>query len=691
MSINHIAIALLSLMTILPSSAFSMASPKESRNNEMAGKSYGDSIALNRLFDYWRNFGGSSVDSTKRIYVKSDIKTLKRNAMLMMVPSMYSVSRGNRNYIGESFGVLKFKNFNDFSFEERATVSTVPHSHRILPHLIYYIMPNLYGESLFRDNVLSPFNRDNRKLYQYLVTQSNFGRVIVYFRPHHANTQLVWGYAMLDTQTGRIIRTSIKGEFDMIKFDVRVDMGHEDRHSIFPRKSNVSAVFTLMGNKISSQLSTTFDDAIPLPDSIDNSYQLIESLRPRPITEEERQTYLAYFNENDSITDNLNDSIISDTLKKSKSKFYDVAWDVIGDYLIGSMSTENDRGSIKISPLVNPLYLSYSKRRGVSYKMKIGAHYRFTDEVNLSLNPHIGYNFKIKRIFIDAPLRLTYAKSHNGWVELSLQNGNIITNSEVLSKIKGEQRDTIDFSSLHLNYFNDYSVRLKTNFNFTSRFGVSLGASYHSREALDKELMRQSGNTAIYRSFAPSLTFTLMPFRHGPVVTANYERSFSKVMRSNTIYERVEVDGVYNKKIQRLRQYNIRIGGGFYIDKSSKYFVDFENFHENYLPGGWNDDWTGDFQLLNSEWYNASRYYFRTNASYESPMMITSWLPWLGKFVETERLYLSFLDIESTRPYSEMGYGFSTRFFSVGLFASFLTNHFYEMGAKFTFELFSKW
>lgn len=642
-----------------------------------------DSIILARLFDYKRNFAGTSIDSTKKIYLKSNIYTLKRNAMLMLVPSMYSVSRGNRNYVGEALGVLKFKNFKDFSFEESVNVSTVPHSRRILPHLLYYILPNLYGECLFKDNILSPFNRQNRSMYQYLVTSSNYNRVIVYFKPRHANTQLVWGYAMLDTHTGRIIRTNIRGEFDMITFDVRVDMGHEDNRSIFPRKSNLSAIFTLLGNKISSQINTTFDDNIPLPDSVGDANELIDSIRPRPITEQEKAIYQAHFKKK------TNDSIHIDTIKKSK--FHDVAWDIIGDYLIGSMSTENSRGSIKLSPLINPLYLSYSRRKGFSYKMKLRSQYRFSDNTSLSLNPQFGYNFKIKRFFVNAPLRFTFDKKHNSWLELSLQNGNIITNSEVLNKIKGEQRDTVDFSSLNLDYFKDYKLHMLANINFSSRFGIKTGIIYHSREALNKEAMRLSGNPTVYRSFAPTMTLTLLPFRHGPIFTANYERSFKKALRSNTEYERVELDAVFNKKLQRLRQYNIRVGGGFYTNKSSNYFVDFENFHENYLPDGWDDEWSGDFQLLNSEWYNASRYYFRANFTYESPMMILSWLPWLGKFVETERLYASSLEIEDTRPYSELGYGFSTRFVSVGLFASFLTGHFHEFGTKFTFELFRKW
>ena len=114
-------------------------------------------------------------------------------------------------------------------------------------------------------------------------------------------------------------------------------------------------------------------------------------------------------------------------------------------------------------------------------------------------------------------------------------------------------------------------------------------------------------------------------------------------------------------------------------------------FQEEYLPEGWDDEWTGNFQLLNSEWYNASRYYIRMNASYESPLMVVSRLPLLGKFIETERLYLGVVRLQSTRPYCELGYGFTNKYFSVGAFASFLNTSFQEFGCKFTFELFRRW
>ena len=136
----------------------------------------------------------------------------------------------------------------------------------------------------------------------------------------------------------------------------------------------------------------------------------------------------------------------------------------------------------------------------------------------------------------------------------------------------------------------------------------------------------------------------------------------------------------------------MRVGGGFYTDKSTDFFVDYDNFHEDYLPDGWDDDWTGHFQLLNSDWYNASKYYVRANATYESPMFLLTQMPWVGRLVETERIYASVLQIEHiSTPYVELGYGFTNRYFSIGLFSNFVNRKFHEFGSKFTFELFRRW
>ena len=71
--------------------------------------------------------------------------------------------------------------------------------------------------------------------------------------------------------------------------------------------------------------------------------------------------------------------------------------------------------------------------------------------------------------------------------------------------------------------------------------------------------------------------------------------------------------------------------------------------------------------------------------------MLATALPIVGHYIERERLYLNTLSIEHTRLYNELGYGFTCRAFSMGLFASFLNTEFKRLGCKFTFELFRRW
>jgi hypothetical protein len=182
----------------------------------------------------------------------------------------------------------------------------------------------------------------------------------------------------------------------------------------------------------------------------------------------------------------------------------------------------------------------------------------------------------------------------------------------------------------------------------------------------------------------------LRPWPKAPLLSIDYERGL-KGNDVNMTYERWEMDASLKHKMRRMQTLNMRLGGGLYTRKDKNYFMDFTNFRDENLPEGWDDDWSGNFQLLRSRLYNASNYYVRGNVSFESPLLAASMVPVLGRYVERERIYLSSLSIAHTRLYSELGYGFTCRFASVAFFASFLNTEFQESGCKFTFELFRRW
>lgn len=195
-----------------------------------------------------------------------------------------------------------------------------------------------------------------------------------------------------------------------------------------------------------------------------------------------------------------------------------------------------------------------------------------------------------------------------------------------------------------------------------------------------------------YYSLAPSVQLQFRPSGwSGPIITADYERGIH-AGKANMEYERFEFDVSWKKQFYSLRSLSLRFGNGFYTSRSkNSYFLDYANFRDENIPGGWNDDWTGEFQLLNRNWYNVSEYYVRTNATYESPLMLFSRIPYIGKLIEMERIYVNMLFVEHLHPYVEYGYGFTNRFFSMGVFMATSNKKFEGVGCRFGFELFRDW
>ena len=65
--------------------------------------------------------------------------------------------------------------------------------------------------------------------------------------------------------------------------------------------------------------------------------------------------------------------------------------------------------------------------------------------------------------------------------------------------------------------------------------------------------------------------------------------------------------------------------------------------------------------------------------------------PLIGKYIEAERLYVSSLVVNHLHPYTEWGYGVTTRAITLGFFAAFKNTKFNGIGCRFGFELFRDW
>jgi len=646
---------------------------------------------MERVFTYKQQVENEKKDSISHIYVRYKIETKRRNPTLLCVPSMYVIAKGDKIYAGETYTKTTYRNGEPVKTIRQLNVGTIPRHRMTMPSMAQYSKPKFYDITVFADHILSPFNRTNCKLYKYKLTALTDGRTEILFMPKMYNTQLISGKAIADNKTGRLITIDMNGEFDMIKLRMRAIMGEEGWRSLFPVRNDISSVFSFIGNKITAKYFTVYNMDKDLPDSINNSHSMamMDSIRPFSLPPEYRAIYDSYYSMLAA-----NDSMRNEPKKKSKWKT--IMWDILGDNIVNRISGKfgtQDQGSFRISPILNPLYLGYSKRKGLTYKFKIRGQYDFNVNRNITLNFRGGYSFKLKEFYYTIPLRLNFDKRHNGFMEFILGNGNRINNSSIVDKVKHTSIDSLDWDNMNLDYFKDFYVKTIVNYDISSRWSIQPGFITHRRSAVDRRGFIQIQQPTVYHSFAPTLQIQFRPWGwHGPVFTSDYERGIKGIGKASMDYERLEFDASWIYRINKIRSLSLRFGNGFYTSRSDNaYFLDYSNFRDDNLLGGWDDDWTGDFHLLNRNWYNVSEFYIRTNTTYESPLLIASRLPLVGRFIETERLYISTLFVEHLHPYVEYGYGFTNRLFSMGLFVATSNTHFEGFGCRFGFELFNRW
>lgn len=651
-----------------------------------------DSLVLNRMFTYHKNYHHKIDTFTTNCYTKFFYDTQRRNFTLWLIPNMYSFAKKERQYVSEQFSQVSFYDINDIRVKPDLFFTTVPHERKPFSVLNEFSVPQLYSTTLYGNHILSPFNPDNRIYYRYRVRQSGIRQATVEFRPLLGNnTQLVKGEATVLLSTGRILDVDIQGEYDMIKFHTTIHQGFEKwkNKTVLPSTCKTDVDFRFMGNRINSSFVSVYE--LPnLPDTIDSTKttrNILDKIRPMQLSPREKAVLERY----DSTMTHKDDTLEKDTTTRSMTlhTLRDIGWD-IGTYLVKSHETGNQHFSLHLSPILQPQYLNYSHSRGLSYKMKLAVNYHFTPNSSIQFNPTLGYNFKIRQFFYQLPLRYTYSEKWNNYLEISWNNGNRIGNSSVVEDLKEKKGDMLELEEYDLTTFDDNMVKITNSMRVTNWLRVEEGLVYHRRTALHKEHMKAFGMPEVYKSMAPSITMIFQPWKKGPLFSVNYEQGL-KFKNYELSYGRWEATASRIFRLPRTQLLNLRLGGGFYTDKRNNYFMDYANFSEDYLQGGWDDDWSGSFQLLDSRLYNVSSYYINSNVSFDSPLMMTSFLPIVGRYIERERFYWNGVLLEDTHPYWEIGYGFTTRLCSIGIFGNMSQWKFNKFGVKFTIELFHRW
>ena len=255
-----------------------------------------DSLILGRIYEYQKRYTPCIEGIEDHVYAKIRYNVERRNPILWLIPSMYVLAKDPREYIRESYNKVIFKNSHVFDITSQLITGTIRKNRKAMPTLIEYATPNIYDIALYNGYMLSPFNKWNRKYYRYTQHLQSDGTTRLDFRPKLYNTQLVNGYAIVETNTGRIIRTLLNGEFDMLSFRTEITQGKNGPQSLMPARCTTAATFKFLGNQTLALFDAAYQCDESLPDSIiqENSRQLMDSIRPIPLSETDKRIYRGY-------------------------------------------------------------------------------------------------------------------------------------------------------------------------------------------------------------------------------------------------------------------------------------------------------------------------------------------------------------------------------------------------------------
>lgn len=667
------------------------------------------------------------------LYIKGKLNIRKKNFMFRYLPKMFRMQKGVREYLMESYSDLHFTAPDIYDQKVKAGYGTV-FSGGFQTTMLEYFHVNVYSATLLYDRLLSPLAKNGKKYYRYQIDTIMGGQDNLHYKirfiPKTKSDQLVGGYMIVSSDVWSVREIRFSGRSELLTFENLIKMGEVgDDNEFLPVRYEFKVRFNFVGNVVDGSYLASLDySSIELKEkskyrkekkkfNLTESYTLrcdtnslhldsayFASLRPIELMDDEKKLYEDYAFRKDT------------TALKPPSKRR-VFWGEIGDFLLSDLNVDLSRiGSVKCSPIINPLLLSYSGSNGFSWRQDFKYNRLFSGDKLLRIVPRIGYNFTRKEFYWSANADFDYWPQKRGAIHVNFGNGNRIYSSDVLDELKAMPDSTFDFDQIHLDYFKDLYFNFRHSIEVVNGLELSVGFSAHRRTAVEKSrfvVLNSSLPLAsdfldkfkdTYISFAPRVRVEWTPclyyYMNGkrkinlrsayPTFSVDYERGIKGIFKSTGQYERIEFDLQHHVQLGLMRNIYYRFGFGAFTNQEQLYFVDFANLARSNLPIGWNDDIGGVFQLLDGRWYNSSRKYVRAHFTYEAPFLFLRHLMKYTRYVQNERLYVNTLFVPHLNPYLEIGYGIGTHIFDVGVFVSSENWKYTEVGCKFTFELFNR-
>ena len=471
-------------------------------------RAYADSI-MDRVI-FFAPFYERIVDEYKaELYIKGWANIRKKNHLLRFIPSMFRIKKGVREYMMETYSELHYTAPDIYDQKVKASVGTTSELWELDGRLLEYFHINIYSSTLLYDKLLSPLAANAKKYYTYYIDsimgEAHNREFRIRFMPKSKSFQLVGGYMIVSDNVWSVREIRFSGRSEMLRFNNQVRMGQVgSKDEFLPVHFNVDATFRLLGNVIDGSYTAVLDykdihqkdpaaaagrnrlkSKYDLSDSYTlltdtNAYQrdtaYFNTLRPIPLTPHEQTLYEDFFLRRDTLL----------YKKKPKNKRLEF-WGQIGDALVSRYTVYFAKmGSVRCSPLINPLLLSYSGSNGFSYRQEFKYNRLFTGDRLLRVVPKLGYNFKRKEFYWSINSDFDYWPRKRAALHVSVGNGNRIYSSDVLEDLKAIPDSIFDFDQIHLDYFKDLYLHIRHSWEVVNGLTLDVGLSLHRRTEVER-------------------------------------------------------------------------------------------------------------------------------------------------------------------------------------------------------------
>ena len=664
----------------------------------------------------------SGVESLNaNLYIREYVNVDRKNLLLNVIPNMTRFDRGENEYLAELFYEVSCI-YNSLPRIKRvASLSTFSRSSGEMEKVLLFMAPQICGERLFGDVLLSPLYPSNLKYYNYSVdtTYAGDNSIKLLFEARFDNIRLFTnGWIVVSSENMLPQLFFARGWDEQCSFSVECRMGTLGLEKFVVRDIKLAIDYGFARNELDIEAEARFDytnlqpresgknlvreynlsvDDTSVGDTVVHACgDFALKYRKWPLLEKDSLLYLkkgvngageAFIESDDNIGDIKN-----------------MLW-LIGDKAISSHSLAWGNSDLKISPILNPSYLSYSTSRGLAYKLSFRFRKRLSQRRTFELKPMLGYNFKQKEVYWKIAGSLDFNPLKRSALVFDVGRESSLYSSIMLDDIEKASLDTLNFSSMPFVYYRDFHVKGDYRFEVTNGLELRAGVNLYKRTISGNALGLEINGIELkenYSQFAPHFMITWHPGMYyyisggrkinmgsrAPRFAIDVEQGIKGVLGSQGVYTRAELDMQYMHTLSSSASLYMRLGAGGFFYTKDLYFVNYAFLKNNNLPLDKDDELSGAFQLLDAEWYNSANKYVRASFAYESPFLFLQKIIPSTRIIESEALYSNILFISHLCPYFECGYGVGTPYINTGVFISFENYSYHRLGFKIAFSLF---